>query len=72
MAKAANEIPTPKPIYKESEREQTKPPESAPANKPTENAQTTQVVPFTPHTQEMTTLTKSLSTLVTSFKRVME
>jgi len=66
MAIAANEILTPKPIYKESEREQTKSPESAQANKSSENTQSTQVVPSTPQTQEMITLTKSLSTLVTS------
>jgi len=71
MAKAANDIPTPKPVHQEPKSEKPKPPESAQANKMSEHAQTTQLVLFAPQTQELTVLMNSLSNLITSFKKVM-
>ena len=66
MAKVANNIPTPKPVH----RDNTKSPESSQTN--TITTQDTQLVPFTPQTQELTALTQSLSSLITSFEKVMD
>jgi hypothetical protein len=66
MAKAANDIPTPKPVHKP--RTITKSPESAQKITTTDK----QIVPFTPQTQELTALTQSLSSLISSFEKVMD
>ena len=74
MAKVANEIPTPKPIFNphKNPQEHDKSPESAPGNKPSEHAQANQVAPYTPQTQELATMTNSITKLVTSFEKVLE
>ena len=74
MAKVASDIPTSKPIFNPHTK-QNKTPESAPATKPSENAQENQVIPFTTQTQqtqELANMANSITNLVTTFEKVLE